>query len=510
VTIYTGKPLSLTGSSFISCKCGTKKLELDYGTDCGDPNACNASTKERRKGNEEGDDVIGKGGALYFYFPDDALIFTFVSLQFSSNEANVGKDMYISQQDLAMVADFTRFQIWNDIEKGADRKNSLYGKYATPNAVYTTLYKLLEGHSAPVIYTQTVELTKDELYCGEAVKTCRTIDGSLPRFFKVIIASAVLLPAPATTAHATITLGDELVTSKSVGITNRGSLGFMFIDVLVGASLGKNISPLFSSSGTSLSFSSSSIQRKETNPSIHTLSFSLVVVSAGTVLLSSFKISFSSETTFGEGLSAFMLTTALLVKGDNCEFKNVVISSGLVFSLSSSSPTFTLNRTTLESIEGWVDRPGLLFIADQAGGTRDVKFEAVSVNGSKAEGSVKGGSIYVGKSSEGSVNVTNCTFELCECEKGESGKGGGIYLNFGGSDVTLTLSALKFVSNDAILGKDILLECSYLPSYVDSEKFALHEKVSDKEKGLWGIGFTTFRKDGNLFMFIRGCIGNQI
>ncbi|KAH7825878.1 uncharacterized protein MONOS_3094 [Monocercomonoides exilis] len=107
----------------------------------------------------------------------------------------------------------------------------------------------------------------------------------------------------------------------------------------------------------------------------------------------------------------------------------------------------------------------------------------------KAETSEKGGAIFFALGASGSMKMVVSTISQCSCS-GSTGKGGGVYLaTKERGDLNFTFVGMKFSANTASVGNDIFIECFNITSQINETQFQfdLRENRYSRINAIYGI-----------------------
>jgi hypothetical protein len=125
-----------------------------------------------------GGDPVSRGGAIYLSLVDSSASFVLSSLSFSSNNADEGKDIFLSTTDLSLVVSPSTFPFYETI---GDRERGLMGmdEHLFPTPI--TLFIFLPHYSSSVVYARE-EDGYDTVFCGMLHVPCSTISLSVSHF----------------------------------------------------------------------------------------------------------------------------------------------------------------------------------------------------------------------------------------------------------------------------------------------------------------------------------------
>eukprot|EP00770_Monocercomonoides_exilis_P016173 MONOS_16124.1-p1 / transcript=MONOS_16124.1 / gene=MONOS_16124 / organism=Monocercomonoides_exilis_PA203 / gene_product=unspecified product / transcript_product=unspecified product / location=Mono_scaffold01517:1-7258(-) / protein_length=2401 / sequence_SO=supercontig / SO=protein_coding / is_pseudo=false len=212
------------------------------------------------------------------------------------------------------------------------------------------------------------------------------------------------------------------------------------------------------------------------------------------------------------GNSIFIIRDA----GITCHLMNVRVKSlnesgGCLLLIKGTESTTKINEG-VEEINLQINNSSILGVkkSDNGASILDSKSEkkiCLVVNESnitedKAEESEKGGAIFFALGASGSMKVVDSAISQCSCT---NGKGGGVYLaTKERGDLNFTFVGMKFSANTAKVGNDIFIECYSITLQINESQFQfdLREGNFNRFNAIYGIDECENKEDTDLIDFV--------
>ncbi|KAH7831741.1 uncharacterized protein MONOS_509 [Monocercomonoides exilis] len=122
----------------------------------------------------------------------------------------------------------------------------------------------------------------------------------------------------------------------------------------------------------------------------------------------------------------------------------------------------------------------------------------------KAETSEKGGAIFFMLGASGSMKMIDSTISHCCCSN-STGRGGGVYLaTKERGELNFTFMGMKFSANTASVGNDIFIECNNITSQINESQFQfdLREGHYSRINAIYGRDECDYQSDSDLIEFV--------
>jgi hypothetical protein len=216
---------------------------------------------------------------------------TLNTIGLSSNSGYQGKDVYFYSPDLPFTVTTGKWPFYTNSTEG----ERLMGHSSVTFTSPVDPFIFLTGRVGLVVFVSSTGV--DEIYCGTWQYKCRTfINGTghwsvtSGKEMNIETSAEITIQYTLTdtrlksnsTVLATIIVGTGL-RGSGVGIRNGGALQFDLIEMRFGTTLGSGVTPLMSSTGTSLTLRSCVLC--QTGTSAITSEFTLISVSVGTLTM---------------------------------------------------------------------------------------------------------------------------------------------------------------------------------------------------------------------------------
>ncbi|KAH7816627.1 uncharacterized protein MONOS_6570 [Monocercomonoides exilis] len=205
--------------------------------------------------------------------------------------------------------------------------------------------------------------------------------------------------------------------------------------------------------------------------------------------------------------------------GITCHFVNVNVKSlnesgGCFLSIKGTESTTKKNEGGEEGISLKIEKSSFSGVkrSDNGASILDSKSEkriCLVVNESnitedKAETSEKGGAIFFTLGASESMKMIDSTISHCSCNN-NTGRGGGVYLaTKEQGDLNFTFVGMKFRDNEARVGNDIFIECYNITSQINESQFQfdLRENHYSRINAIYGRDECDHQTDTNLIGFV--------
>ncbi|KAH7820901.1 uncharacterized protein MONOS_17812 [Monocercomonoides exilis] len=420
---------------------------------------------------------VGKGGFLWMHFPESHGDFALGMMSLKENSAFTGRDVFVTCKDLLEIVDPSSFSFAAAVAE-SERSNSLVGTDSFWfHSQDEDLFDLVLGYRSRVIYVNSTK-GMNHIGCGKRSFQCTSVDYGITRvadgeerrieigeagnvggefdLVHLLIESnseetAVLSVSGAIpkTRDCIVEVGDGVV--KDVAFSLPGAFvnghGTLFALPFPTSVLTLEVCSLASSSST-------------------TISFNLVLLNGGDLALKNCKI---------ENIASAVSLVEVLYQehpsNEDAKGHSIVFDS-----CSFLSTTETGNTASTAKIDS---------------SDSDV---SVTVKNSTflkccADSSSCGGALFVGLGKGSSLEVNDSSMSLCETAVG---KGGGMYLNGADAEHSLlpfVISNVTFSSNNAIVGRDMFIQCDNLSTQISERHFLLdfREPPFNRHNSIWGM-----------------------
>ncbi|KAH7831360.1 uncharacterized protein MONOS_6039 [Monocercomonoides exilis] len=477
---------------------------------------CEAPTEDREDGGR------GMGGGMFVELPNQIGSFVLEEMKFEECEAWKGKNVFVSGWDLSEIVNKGNFKWEMSSEElrlldelcGWERKTTGEEGYVIPLVVY-----LWDNWSRNGFVSK--EKGGDFSGCGYSEAPCSSIDhlislryeplGEGESHINVVGSGSVqkaisfLLSSSSNTTVVSIEGEKEGTDLKvSEGGRNEGEggggggmitlnvcLSFTNISFSLPNELGGYSSLIHS---TSSSAASLSIMRcsfvcedatKETK-------YCLMKADGGSVTIEDVTL---SEFSLTKGFVVFT-TDVKSVDVMNMTISNTTISGNSLISLSQPSTSNMLIKKAKENTEQRVrvndssftnitcseSRACVMSVGSFSSGM-ECEIEGCVLTKCMSERSLEGGGMkMLMKRGESEVKVSGCSFGMCVCSTG-NGSGGGMMIDALDPNVEcsnkeipplgLRLENIRFMMNDAFVGKDVFIRCESIASQINERLFLL-------------------------------------
>ncbi|KAH7825036.1 uncharacterized protein MONOS_10872 [Monocercomonoides exilis] len=203
--------------------------------------------------------------------------------------------------------------------------------------------------------------------------------------------------------------------------------------------------------------------------------------------------------------------------GITCHFVNVRVESlnesrGCILSIKKSEQGLKINEGDEEYVNIEIDKSSFSGIKRSGNGPSVLEsmsenkiclvVNESSITEGKAETSENGGAIFFSLGKSGSMKMIKSEVSQCSCT---NGKGGGVYLGTKErGDLNFTFVGMKFSANTASVGNDIFIECFNITSQINERQFRfdLRENHYSRINAIYGRDECEYKDDTNLIGFV--------
>ncbi|KAH7819425.1 uncharacterized protein MONOS_15285 [Monocercomonoides exilis] len=468
---------------------------------------CEVPSGEREDGGR------GIGGGMFVELPNQMGTFVLEGMEFEGCDAWKGKSMFVSGWDLREIVNEEHLK-WEIKEEelgsldelcGWERKTTGEEGYVIPLVVY--LWRNWSGNGFV-----SKEKGGDFSCCGFSEAPCSSVDhlislryeslGEGESHIKIVgsgllqksisfLSSSPLSITPIVSIEGDIE-GTVLRVSEEGGmiasnvVASFRNLSFSLPNELVSHS---SLIHSATSSATSLSIKRCSFVCED---STKETKYCLIKADGGSVVIEDFAL---SQFNLAKGFVEF---TADVKSIDvmNVSVSNTTISGSSLISLSQPSPTNMLinkprentkqivrvNSSSFANITCVENRACLMSVGSFLNGMECV-IEGCVLTKCMSERSLEGGGMkMLIKRGESEVRVSGCSFGMCVCSTG-NGRGGGImigaldpnveHVNTEMPPLGLRLENIRFMMNDAFVGKDVFIRCDSIELQLNERLFVL-------------------------------------
>ncbi|KAH7827925.1 putative Protein tyrosine and serine/threonine kinase [Monocercomonoides exilis] len=420
---------------------------------------------------------VGKGGFLWMHFPESHGDFALGMMSLKENSAFTGRDVFVTCKDLLEIVDPSSFSFAAAVAV-SERNNSLVGTDSSWfHSKDEDLFDFVLGYRSRVIY---VNSTKGMNYigCGKRSFQCTSVDYGITRVAdgeerRIEIGETGNVGDEFDLVHLLIESNSEETAVLSVSGAIPKARDCI---VEVGDGIVKDVTfslPDAFANGHSTLFAlpfPTSVLTLEacslTNSSSTTISFNLVLVNGGDHALKNCKIE--------NIISAVSLVEVLYqehLSNEDAKGHSIMFDS-----CSFLSTTETGNTTSIAKIDS--------SDSDVSVTVKNSTFLKCCEDSSSC-----GGALFVGLGKGSLFEVNDSIMSLCETAVG---KGGGMYLNGADAEHSLlpfVISNVTFSSNNAIVGRDMFIQCDNLSSQISERHFLLdfREPPFNRHNSIWGV-----------------------
>ncbi|KAH7830918.1 uncharacterized protein MONOS_8507 [Monocercomonoides exilis] len=550
--VEDGKEMELNGISFEGCRClsgngGALWLEMKMGSRVGIGNmtssdektmfeSCSAGGSETR-GNSGG----GYGGGVYLYVCEGMRDFVVKNVGFSNCEARIGKNMFVSADDLQKVINTTTL----GLQPNMDVYNELSGfERSTANEkLVIALVVYLREVSVPTI-VGSEEGVHDFSRCGSEMFACRTIQGAIDAVGSVeehrirmregykldeeavIVGGSFVLDT--VNEWSEIVVGSDIEKQQDALLMLSADTQILKMALVLKESLcGREA--FVEVMDKTLTMENNKMKMME---GVTAVDYEYVRVTGGKLVMRNCEIVEGKHVIFGRN-------RMLSVKGEGELEMDGIICKGVGSTgvdgivVVSSSGKSHIHNCEFEGKEGCESGFGTW------SGSWNVEMENVSVVGMKRR-TGDGGCFAFGGGNGITMEGRNCTMSGCSVGKEQSGgggirselsvasvfkldgwkvngcsaqeRGGGIFLyGCAGSNIDYALNDIEFGGNSAAEGKDVFVECDDLVVGVVKEKFVDIRGREGESIGMEGIDKGYFKERAvSLDLFLKEYVGGVV
>ncbi|KAH7819305.1 uncharacterized protein MONOS_14575 [Monocercomonoides exilis] len=456
----------------------------------------------------------GMGGGMFVKLPDQMGSFVLEGMTFEGCDALKGKNMFVSGWDLREIVKKEHLKWEMSLEElgsldelcGWERKTTGEEGYVIPLVVY--LWSNWSGNGFV-----SREKGGDFSGCGFSEAPCSSVDhlislryeslgegeshinivgsGLLQKSISFLSSSSSLSITPVVSIEGEKE-GTSLKVSEEGGMITSNvvasfrNLSFSLPNELVSHS---SLIHLTSSSATSLSIKRCSFVCED---STKETKYCLIKADGGNVVIEDCTL---SQFNLAKGFVEFTADVKS-IEMMNVSVSNTTISGSSLISLSQASPTNVLNNKARENTKQRVmvnsssfanitcveNRACVMSVGSFLNGM-ECEIEGCVLTKCMSERSEEGGGIKtLMKRGESEVKVSGCSFGMCVCSTG-NGRGGGMMIDALDPNVEhtnteipplgLRLENIRFMMNDAFVGKDVFIRCDSIDLQLNERLFGL-------------------------------------
>ncbi|KAH7829727.1 uncharacterized protein MONOS_4055 [Monocercomonoides exilis] len=475
---------------------------------------------KREEGKED-----GLGGGIFLSLEDEATQFVLLDMRFMGCCAWKGKNVFVNGSSLDEVVDSAHF-CWEMSEKEKSSMEELCGweRSSTGVGFVIPLVLYLWSNFSGNGFVDGEE-GGDFSGCGYAVAPCRSISHLISLKFTPLHGSASddedglsisvsHISSLTSSLSLSSSVESEHIPMKFIGKDNESGIGVGVDPVgneewMIHSSIHLSLEVLSFHTPTTFahhrtfirsSTSSSLLQMKHCSftpqSSSESVSFTLLSVSEGSLLIDNCTLSSFSTT------HPFLLVSlpSQSIAISNMTVSNVSTSSCSLVSFERTPSHLSVNSSAHNEVS---DKPccslqiqSSSFANNTCSGDSatilclgvfdpvESVVEKCTFSRCVSEASERGGALMMCvKSQESSVEVRQCSFTLCRCSTVD-GRGGGMMFDCVDpsspapapdelSFLPLKISEIRFTMNDALVGKDIFINCQSIEQQINETLFAL-------------------------------------
>ncbi|KAH7828335.1 uncharacterized protein MONOS_3415 [Monocercomonoides exilis] len=464
----------------------------------------------------------GKGGGMFLTLNDADMMFELSeTLVFERNDAEYGKNMFISASDLnrsvtndSFKFDYSSMKDDNTLFVGCDDFHS-----------NLDLFMFLIPYSSIEIFISSSGF--DVARCGSEEEPCHTMWKGMENMeigtgMKTIqIEGSTIIQDSFNLSNylikKSVKMGQENVKAKlnfekAIGsqleyfMENYVHLELTNIQLQLASGFDNSAKSIISNNGGALVITGCSFHSEsEVNNGFDCV---FVEVIGGTV-----EVNDLSMESCNVGNSVFAINDV----GITCHFVNVRVDSlnesgGCFLLIKGTELTTKINEGGEEGTNIEIDNSSFSGVkrSDNGASILESKSEnkiCLVVNSSnitedKAEMSEKGGAIFFTLGASGSMKMIKSEVSQCSCT---NGKGGGVYLaTKERGELNFTFVGMKFSSNTARVGNDIFIECFNITSQINESQFQfdLRENHYSRINAIYGRDECDYPNDTDLIDFV--------
>eukprot|EP00770_Monocercomonoides_exilis_P007405 MONOS_7366.1-p1 / transcript=MONOS_7366.1 / gene=MONOS_7366 / organism=Monocercomonoides_exilis_PA203 / gene_product=unspecified product / transcript_product=unspecified product / location=Mono_scaffold00249:71933-78601(+) / protein_length=2223 / sequence_SO=supercontig / SO=protein_coding / is_pseudo=false len=526
---------------------------------------CEVPSEDREDGGR------GMGGGMFFELPEEFGLFVLEGMEFEGCKAWKGKNMFVSGWNLSEIVNKEHLK-WKmsseELESldelcGWERKTTGEEGYVIPLVVY--LWNNWSGNGFV-----SKEKGGDFSGCGFSEAPCSSVDHLILLRYEPlgegashikIVGSGLLqksisfLSSSSSSKTPIVSIeGEKEGTNLKVSeegrnegkekgrgmITSNVCLSFTNISFSLPNELGRHSSLIqsLSSSAASLSIMRCSFVCED---STKETKYYLVSEDGGSVVIEDCTL---SQFNLAKGVLEF----APEVEGIdvmNVSASNTIISGRSLISLSqplvsnmlidkareNAKQRVRVNSSSFVNITCLEDRASVMSVGSFSSGMECV-IEGCVLTKCMSERSTEGGGMkMLMKRGESEVKVSGCSFGMCVCSTG-NGRGGGMMIdaldpngecsNTEMPPLGLRLESIRFMMNDAFVGKDVFIRCDSIELQLNERLFGLDfsQEALKGEKSMCGsdgkgkvdvdlIPLITFYYSSQVFVCVNGSDSRQ-
>ncbi|KAH7825267.1 uncharacterized protein MONOS_5940 [Monocercomonoides exilis] len=430
----------------------------------------------------------GCGGGMWVGIEGERCRFDLSGVRFEENRARSGRDAFVVCDDLRRVVNGSSFSFSRGI---SDRENSLMGKDRQKflNEVY--LFIFIDGYSSSVIEVES-ETGDDGMWCGMENCPCRSVDCGIGRLGgegekKIVISGSTTVEKVGDASGVRIEGKDnkkkKVVVEKGIEGEGESVLDSKGLSVFV--NVGFELPGSFE-------------QRRE------------VVINSGTAngVLEMELCSFLMQEGEEEAIEYRIIRSsgqALRMKWisiNNIRTKKSLIDLSLLGmeQNGAESESVSISNCSFGSLSVVGADESAVICAEVR---KVMKIEQSNMSDITGGESMSGGAVRVNIHDSGMIHVKEGMIERCAAEKVRGGKGGWLHVNCserrGGT--SFKFEDVKFVGNEAFVGKNMFILDSDLNVTVRSETFAIDVEGIEDDQNLF-VGSDEKRISTDLLRFV--------
>ncbi|KAH7822159.1 uncharacterized protein MONOS_4007 [Monocercomonoides exilis] len=468
----------------------------------------------------------GRGGFLYLDCNESASStpFSLHGVDFSENNANVGKNMFLVSSDLNATVTNASFDfLWGPSSADGEL-------YVGKDMVFDEcdLFKFLVDYRSSTIHIS--DKGHDFARCGSSEEPCLSLWQGIAHCAGEVVSKALIIEGSAEvndsynmTNYAFSSGTDDteeqeyssLIFDKKSSregetfIENSGELKFGLIKFVLTEDFDNEIKAVINHAKGRLELSNCLLQSRKENGN-HRQGF--VAAKQGSVKVHSLSIESVNMI-----YSVFTITSGCECVLKSLQMHSCSIESGSVLMEIEESASQNEEKETHISLD---ESYFALCVAHQNGpsiiccrgrSTTTLAINSSCFDGCKALSSEKGGAVFFELNERGSLEMKQSNVSQCGCSP-ETGKGGGIYVKsqlFG--ELNFIFDKCKFSGNSGWKGRDIFVECIEISKQVNDTQFKmdLRENEYNRSNAIFGIDIAN-EAPIDLFDFISTLLQSTI
>eukprot|EP00770_Monocercomonoides_exilis_P015703 MONOS_15653.1-p1 / transcript=MONOS_15653.1 / gene=MONOS_15653 / organism=Monocercomonoides_exilis_PA203 / gene_product=unspecified product / transcript_product=unspecified product / location=Mono_scaffold01298:5437-11691(-) / protein_length=2084 / sequence_SO=supercontig / SO=protein_coding / is_pseudo=false len=465
----------------------------------------------------------GCGGGLCLLLAGSASDFILKEVIFEECNADVGKSMFVSSEDLSPVINRNKLGFNFNLTDLTQMCGCEGGRIKENNAIPLVLYfwtnMSKEAHAGG-------SKSGDAAVCGFEEYPCTTIEKALKRLGKsdektvIVRGCAEMRSEVALNGTSTVISGNDEVASIAFasnlkGLERKivwcnGNLNIEKIEMQVPLSFDSNADVLFYSDAAD-----GNVKIKECCFEVMSseggyLGFSLISAPKGNVFVNSTNISnLRSQReliaiTINSQLDLWNTAVRdLELKGKSAIVVECANQKGMMEENGDDEWNVVIVGCSLENIDqNGSQHPSLIEWPGSAG--VKMKVENSTMEGCGSDASSKGGGVMFSLSDGGWMEWVNSFVLSCFCSL--AGRGGGMYLKSSCEcemKLPFVLCGVTFLGNKAFRGRDVYVQCQNIENQVGEEQFVLDFRLPFvKELAMWGCPEGGFASEEDLLLMV--------